>query len=190
MAGAATVGRHAVTREVLAVTVRPCPLGVLLVASSPAGIAAILLGDEAETLVDDLSVRFPGARLVTDGSTTRDAADLVAGWIDEPRDDLALPLDMRGTAFQRRVWEALRTIPVGRTATYAAIAQELGMPAAVRAVAGACAANAHALVIPCHRVVRSDGTLSGYRWGVERKRQLLGREAAVTPRLALAAGLG
>lgn len=152
-------------------------LGAILVASSKKGVAAILLGDDPDKLVRDLQDRFPRAQLV---GADRDYEALVArvvGFVAAPRIGLDLPLDIRGTAFQRRVWQALQEIPVGATVSYAEIARRIGAPTAVRAVAGACAANNLAVAIPCHRVVRSDGSLSGYAWGVERKRVLLDREA-------------
>jgi AraC family transcriptional regulator, regulatory protein of adaptative response / methylated-DNA-[protein]-cysteine methyltransferase len=153
-------------------------LGALLIASSTKGIASILLGDNPEELVRNLQDRFPKSRLI---GADRDYEGLVAcvvGLVEAPRLGLALPLDVRGTAFQQRVWRALRKIPVGQTVSYSEIARRIGAPRAVRAVAGACAANNLAVAIPCHRVVRNDGSLSGYAWGVERKRILLDREAA------------
>jgi len=152
-------------------------LGGVLVARSDAGVCAILLGDEADALTTDLARRFPRAQLQRDDASMRDIADAVAGLIEAPTRDPGLPLDIRGSAFQRRVWSALRAIPSGATASYADIAARIGAPTAVRAVAGACAANPLAVVVPCHRAVKSDGSLSGYRWGVERKRALLRREA-------------
>ena len=152
-------------------------LGAILVASSKKGVAAILIGDDPDKLVRNLQDRFRRAHLV---GADRDYEALVArvvGFVEAPRIGLDLPLDIRGTAFQRRVWQVLQEIPVGATVSYAEIAQRIGAPTAVRAVAGACAANSLAVAIPCHRVVRSDGSLSGYAWGVERKRVLLDREA-------------
>src|SRR6202035_1666728 len=142
-------------------------LGAILVASSKKGVAAILLGNDPDKLVRNLQDRFPRAHLV---GADRDYEALVArvvGFVEAPRIGLHLPLDVRGTAFQRRVWQALQEIPVGATVSYTEIAQRIGAPKAVRAVAGACAANNLAVAIPCHRVVRSDGSLSGYAWGVE-----------------------
>ena len=154
-----------------------CSLGLILVAASDKGIAAIQLGDDPAALARDLQERFPRARLIgADRAFARLVAKVV-GFVEAPRKGLDLPLDIRGTAFQHRVWSALREIPAGKTATYAEIAKRIGRPEAVRAVAGACAANKIAVAIPCHRVVRTDGSLSGYRWGVERKRRLLEREA-------------
>jgi AraC family transcriptional regulator, regulatory protein of adaptative response / methylated-DNA-[protein]-cysteine methyltransferase len=153
-------------------------LGAILVASSKKGVAAILLGDDPDKLVRDLQDRFPRAHLV---GADRDYEALVArvvGFVEAPRIGLDLPLDVRGTAFQQRVWQALQEIPVGATVSYAEIARRIGAPKAMRAVAGACAANNLAVAIPCHRVVRNDGSLSGYAWGVERKRVLLDREAS------------
>ncbi|MHC5348022.1 bifunctional DNA-binding transcriptional regulator/O6-methylguanine-DNA methyltransferase Ada [Metapseudomonas furukawaii] len=154
-----------------------CSLGHFLVAQSEIGVCALLLGDDPEALLRDLQDKFPQARLIGgDGDFERLVAHVV-GFIEAPNLGLDLPLDVRGTAFQERVWQALREIPPGSTASYAEIAQRIGSPRAVRAVAQACAANSIAVAIPCHRVVRSDGALSGYRWGVERKRRLLDREA-------------
>ena len=153
-----------------------CALGALLVACSERGLCAILLGDDAAALVGELQARFPQAELVDDAAGAELLAQ-VAGFVEAPRRGLNLPLDPRGTAFQLRVWQALREIPAGSTLSYAELAARIGAPKAVRAVAGACAANALAVAIPCHRVLRSDGGLSGYRWGVARKRALLEREA-------------
>jgi AraC family transcriptional regulator of adaptative response/methylated-DNA-[protein]-cysteine methyltransferase len=153
-------------------------LGAILVASSKKGVAAILLGDDPDELVRNLQDRFPRAHLL---GADRDYEALVArvvGFVEAPRIGLDLPLDVRGTAFQGRVWQALREIPVGATVSYTEIARRIGAPRAARAVAGACAANHLAVAIPCHRVVRNDGSLSGYAWGVERKRDLLDREAS------------
>jgi len=153
-------------------------LGAILVASSRKGVASILLGDDPDQLVRNLQDRFPKARLI---GADRDYETLVArvvGFIETPRIGLDLPLDVRGTAFQRRVWQALQAIPAGETVSYAEVARRIGSPKAVRAVAGACAANKLAMAIPCHRVVRSDRSLSGYAWGVERRRVLLDRETS------------
>ena len=164
--------------EVLTFAVGQCSLGAILVASSAKGVAAILLGDDPEALVRNLEDRFPKAELIGGDSAYERLVAQVVGLIESPGLGLALPLDVRGTAFQQRVWMALREIPVGQTASYASIAEKIGSPRSVRAVAGACAANALAVAIPCHRVVRHDGNLSGYRWGVERKRELIARESA------------
>jgi AraC family transcriptional regulator of adaptative response/methylated-DNA-[protein]-cysteine methyltransferase len=153
-------------------------LGAILVASSAKGVASILLGDDPDALVRSLQDRFAKARLI---GGDRDYEALVArviGFVEEPGIGLGLPLDVRGTAFQQRVWQALTEIPVGQTVSYAEIARKLGLPKSARAVAGACAANNLAVAIPCHRVVRNDGSLSGYAWGVQRKRVLLDKEAA------------
>lgn len=154
-----------------------CSLGAILVAASDKGICAILLGEEPETLARDLQDRFPKARLIGGDAAFEGWVAQVVGFVEAPQLGLDLPLDVRGTAFQQRVWQALTRIPAGATASYSQIAQTIGAPKAVRAVAQACAANAIAVAIPCHRVVRTDGALSGYRWGVERKRALLDREA-------------
>ena len=155
-----------------------CSLGSILVAASDKGICAILLGDDPDALARDLQDRFPKARLIGgDPGFERWVAEVV-GFVEAPQLGLALPLDVRGTAFQQRVWRALSEIAPGSRASYAEIAGRIGAPRAVRAVAKACAANPLAVAISCHRVVRHDGALSGYRWGVERKRALLAREAA------------
>ena len=162
----------------IAFSIGESALGKVLVARSAVGVCAILIGSDADELSRDLATRFPDSRLVADKQQLRDDLSKVMRFIDKPSEGLDLPLDMRhGTPFQRRVWDALLAIPCGARVTYAALAQRIGMPNAARAVANACAANAIALGIPCHRVVRSDGTLSGYRWGVERKRALINREA-------------
>jgi AraC family transcriptional regulator of adaptative response/methylated-DNA-[protein]-cysteine methyltransferase len=166
--------------ETLRFAVGQCALGAILVASSEMGVAAILIGDDPDGLVRNLQDRFPQARLVGGDSAYEALVARVVGFVEAPGLGLDLPLDVRGTAFQQRVWRALRDIPVGSTASYADIARAIGAPASVRAVAGACAANAIAVAIPCHRVVRADGSLSGYRWGVERKQALIAREASGT----------
>ena len=153
-----------------------CSLGAVLVACSERGVCAILLGEEPQALLDDLQRRFPKAALIGADSDFEAIVAKVLGFIEAPRAGLDLPLDIRGTAFQQRVWQALGKIEPGTTASYAQVAASIGAPSAVRAVAGACAANALAVAVPCHRVVRTDGGLSGYRWGIERKRELLERE--------------
>jgi AraC family transcriptional regulator of adaptative response/methylated-DNA-[protein]-cysteine methyltransferase len=155
-----------------------CRLGAILVARSEKGICAISLGDDPDALLRALQDRFPAAELAGGDAQFERLVALVVGFVEAPATGLDLPLDIRGTAFQQRVWQALRAIPAGQTASYAEIAAAIGAPKAVRAVASACAANTLAVAIPCHRVVRQDGALSGYRWGVERKRALLAREAA------------
>ncbi|MEQ8234890.1 MAG: bifunctional DNA-binding transcriptional regulator/O6-methylguanine-DNA methyltransferase Ada [Gammaproteobacteria bacterium] len=154
-----------------------CSLGAILVAASDQGVCAISLGDDPEALVHALEERFHQAELIGGDGDFEAVVARVIAFVEAPQDGLELPLDVRGTAFQERVWQALRAIPAGRTASYAEIAAAIGQPAAVRAVARACASNTLAVAIPCHRVVRTDGALSGYRWGVERKRALLAREA-------------
>jgi AraC family transcriptional regulator, regulatory protein of adaptative response / methylated-DNA-[protein]-cysteine methyltransferase len=151
-------------------------LGAILVASSAKGVVSILLGDDPDGLVRNLQDRFPKALLVGGDEEYEVLVARVVGFIEAPKIGLDLPLDVRGTAFQQRVWQALRHIPVGQTASYAEIARRIGVPKSVRAVAGACAANNLAVAIPCHRVVRNDGSLSGYAWGVERKCVLLDKE--------------
>ena len=166
------------THEEIRFAVGETSMGAILVATSKKGVAAILLGDDPDELVRNLQDRFPKASLI---GADRDYEALVAqvvGLVEKPGIGLNLPLDVRGTAFQRRVWQALQEIPASETVSYSEIARRIGSPKAVRAVAGACAANNLAVVIPCHRVVRNDGSLSGYAWGVERKRVLLDREAS------------
>ena len=152
-------------------------LGRVLAAASQRGICAIMLGDDDAALVDDLQRRFPNARTIAADADFQDSVAQVVAMVEEPAQGLALPLDIRGTAFQRRVWQALQAIPAGETRSYADLARVVGAPAAARAVAGACAANRLAVAVPCPRVVRGDGSISGYRWGTERKRALLAREA-------------
>jgi AraC family transcriptional regulator of adaptative response/methylated-DNA-[protein]-cysteine methyltransferase len=165
--GAQTTIRHGFGRS---------SLGLVLAAGSDRGICAILIGDDEGALLDDLGRRFPKAVLVPGDADFQERIARIVAMIEEPARGLALPLDIRGTAFQRRVWQALAAIPAGETRSYAELAEGIGLPRATRAVAGACAANPLAVAIPCHRAVRRDGSLSGYRWGVERKRALLDRE--------------
>jgi AraC family transcriptional regulator, regulatory protein of adaptative response / methylated-DNA-[protein]-cysteine methyltransferase len=152
-------------------------LGWVLVAATDRGICSITLGDTPETLRERLRMRFPQAEFRESDSGFADVLAKVIALIESPRVGLELPLDIQGTAFQQRVWMALRDIPVGTTLSYRELAAQIGSPKAVRAVATACAANPVAVAVPCHRVVRSDGNLAGYRWGLERKRALLEREA-------------
>jgi AraC family transcriptional regulator of adaptative response/methylated-DNA-[protein]-cysteine methyltransferase len=158
------------------------PLGWALVAATGRGICMTALGDDRDGLGAALRQRFPSAELIAEDAGLKEWADRIVRFITAPDQNLDLPLDIRGTAFQARVWRALQKIPLGKTASYSEIAAALGQPRAVRAVAQACAANKLALIVPCHRVIRSDGDLGGYRWGLERKRALLARErAAVAP---------
>ena len=152
-------------------------IGLVLVARSDDGLTTVLLGTDRDALRRELEGRLPRATLVEDATGLTAALGAVVAFIERPARDLDLPLDLRGTPFQQTVWKALREVPTGSTATYADIANRIGRPTSARAVAQACAANPLAVVVPCHRVVRSDGNLSGYRWGVERKRALLEREA-------------
>ena len=154
-----------------------CSLGSILVAQSDRGICAILLGDDPDLLARELQDRFPKANLIGGDASFEGLVAKVVGFVEAPSLSLDLPLDVRGTAFQQRVWQSLRKIPAGSTASYTDVAKLIGSPHSVRAVAQACGANTLAVAIPCHRVVRNDGTLSGYRWGVERKRALLEKEA-------------
>lgn len=152
-------------------------LGRVLAAASDRGICSIMLGDDDDVLIADLATRFPNARAIAaDAGFAATVANVVAV-VEEPAKGLALPLDIRGTAFQRRVWQALQAIPAGETRSYSEIAEAVGAPKAARAVAAACAANRIAVAVPCHRVVHRDGSMSGYRWGVERKKRLLAKEA-------------
>lgn len=155
-----------------------CSLGSFLVAATGKGVCAILLGDDPDAMLHELQDRFPQAQLIGGDADFEEYVAKVLGFIEAPATGLDLPLDIRGTAFQQKVWQALRAIPAGSTVSYSDIAERLGLPKSVRAVAGACAANPIAIAIPCHRVVRKDGGLSGYYWGIERKRTLLQREGA------------
>ncbi len=154
-----------------------CSLGSILVAATDKGVCAILLGDDPDVLAHDLQDRFPRAQLIGGDRDFERLVATVVGFVEHPRVGLDMPLDIRGTAFQQRVWQALREIPAGRTVSYTDVAQRIGAPRSVRAVAHAVASNRLAVAIPCHRVIRNDGALAGYRWGVERKRALLEREA-------------
>ena len=163
---------------VIRFAVGECSLGSILVAATDKGVCAIALGDDPDALVRALQDRFSNAKLIGGDREFEKQVAKVVGFVEKPARGLDLPLDIRGTAFQRRVWDAIRAIPPGSTATYTQLAKRLRMPKSVRAVAQACASNAIAVAIPCHRVVRMDGSLAGYRWGVERKRALLEREKA------------
>jgi AraC family transcriptional regulator of adaptative response/methylated-DNA-[protein]-cysteine methyltransferase len=156
--------------------IRECSLGLILIAASEKGVCAILFGDDPDELQRDLQDQFPRARLIGGDKSFEDLTAKVIAFVESPGEGLDLPLDIRGTAFQHRVWDALRRIPAGSTASYAEIARKIGKPKAVRAVARACATNRIAVAIPCHRVIGSDGSLTGYRGGIERKRALLARE--------------
>lgn len=168
--------RRAGSQIALKFAVGTCWLGAVLVAATDKGVAAVLLGDNPDELINDLQTRFSNAQLIVGDSAFEDTMSKVVGLIDQPGSKFNVPLDIQGTAFQHRVWQALSKIPCGTTMTYSEIANLVGMPEAVRAVAAACAANMIAVAIPCHRVIRADGSLSGYRWGIERKRALLKRE--------------
>jgi AraC family transcriptional regulator of adaptative response/methylated-DNA-[protein]-cysteine methyltransferase len=163
--------------ETLYYSIGACSFGSILVARSEKGICAILIHDDDQPLLADLQKRFPKATLIEDQDDFKHWLAQIVHFVEEPKKGLELPLDIRGTLFQQRVWQRLQKIPLGTTASYTDIATQLGDPKAVRAVASACAANPIALLVPCHRVVRSDGAISGYRWGVENKRMLIAREA-------------
>ncbi|HWQ12513.1 MAG TPA: bifunctional DNA-binding transcriptional regulator/O6-methylguanine-DNA methyltransferase Ada [Roseiflexaceae bacterium] len=169
--------RRGAPGQVIRAAVAPCYLGWALVAATGRGVCAIEFGDEPEALRERLRARFPGAELREGDPEFAAWFAQVLAFIEAPRGALDVPLDIQGTVFQRRVWEALRALPPGATASYGQIAGRIGQPAATRAVAQACAANPLAVAIPCHRVLRGDGELGGYRWGVERKRALLARES-------------
>ena len=168
-------GEHAIR-----FAVGQCSLGSILVATTDKGLCAILLGDDPDRLVRELQDQFPKAQLTGGDRDFERIVAIVVGFVENPKQGLNLPLDVQGTAFQQRVWRALRDIPTGSTMSYEEIAMRIGSPTSARAVAAACAANHLAVAIPCHRVVRKDGGLSGYRWGVERKQGLLEREAAAS----------
>lgn len=167
-------------RDEILFTVEESTLGRVLVARSARGLCAVLMGDDEAALERDLRGRFRGSEVRRDDRELGLLGARVVAFLEAPDMPLDVPLDLRGTEFQQAVWTALRAIPAGATVSYAEVANRIGRPDSVRAVAGACAANALAVVVPCHRVVRSDGGLSGYRWGVERKRDLLRREAGTT----------
>jgi AraC family transcriptional regulator of adaptative response/methylated-DNA-[protein]-cysteine methyltransferase len=173
-----TIFRSGGTGTTIRFAVGECSLGSVLVASSEKGVCAISLGDDPDALVRDLQDQFPKARLIGGDKKFERMVAQVIGFIEAPKTGLDLPLDVRGTAFQQKVWRTLREIPAGSTVSYTEIAERIGAPKAVRAVAQACASNHIAVAIPCHRVLRHDGALSGYRWGVQRKSALLAREAA------------
>jgi AraC family transcriptional regulator of adaptative response/methylated-DNA-[protein]-cysteine methyltransferase len=166
-----------VTVDTISYATGESALGRVLVARSISGVCAILIGADDDELVTDLTARFPKAKLVANEAIVQDDLAKVIRFVDKPSEGLDLPLDLRGTPFQRRVWEMLRTVPVGTTVTYTELADSIGAPNSVRAVAGACASNPIALAVPCHRVVGSNGDLAGYRWGIERKRELIKKEA-------------
>ncbi len=163
--------------EIIRFAIGECSLGSILVASSEIGICCITLGDDPEFLLADLQNRFRKAEFIGGDRDFEKLVAKVVGFVEAPKLGLDHPLDVRGTAFQQRVWRALQEIPTGTTSSYSRIAEKIGKPKSVRAVAGACGANSIAVAIPCHRVVRSDGHLSGYRWGLDRKSALLAREA-------------
>jgi O-6-methylguanine DNA methyltransferase len=167
---------HKESLDDLAYAVGESTLGSVLLARSAGGICSILIGSGAEELKNDLATRFPESRLIRNDRKLSDDLQKVLRFVEAPAEGLDLPIDMRGTPFQRRVWEELLRVPTGAIITYGALATRVGEPKTARAVASACAANAIALAIPCHRVVKNNGTLSGYRWGLERKRALLERE--------------
>jgi len=171
----ATYARGGADTEI-AFAVVPCALGKLLVAATPRGVCRVSLGDNTTALEADLAAEFPAAHIFKDQLTLEDAVTAILSYLDGSEPHLALPLDIRATAFQRRVWQELQKIPYGETRSYAEVARRMGRPTASRAVARACAMNPAALVIPCHRVVREDGEMGGYRWGLDRKKALIAQE--------------
>jgi AraC family transcriptional regulator of adaptative response/methylated-DNA-[protein]-cysteine methyltransferase len=170
------------SKDVISCGVRPTSLGWALISASNKGVCAIFFGDEPEPLFDELRARWPKAAYVRGDADFARLADDVAAYIENPAARVPFPLDIRGTDFQRRVWSAMREVPAGATASYSDIARRVGAPRAMRAVGTACGANPIAVVIPCHRILRADGDMSGYRWCVKRKRALLEREAAAARR--------
>jgi AraC family transcriptional regulator, regulatory protein of adaptative response / methylated-DNA-[protein]-cysteine methyltransferase len=168
--------RHEATAEDIHLAFGTFSLGIVLIAASTGGIAAILLGDNRKALHSELAAAFPRARLTSDDAGLADMVGHVVTFLDAPHKGLHLPLDIRGSALEQAVWQALREIPPGHTVTYGQIAKTLPLPATAQDVGAACAANVLAVAIPCHRVVKADGSISGYRWGVQRKRKLINRE--------------
>jgi AraC family transcriptional regulator, regulatory protein of adaptative response / methylated-DNA-[protein]-cysteine methyltransferase len=177
-------------RETIRFTVGDSSLGRVLVAATAKGVCAILLADDADALLRNLEERFPKAQLIQSDAHLQPTVGKVVAFIEAPAAGLDLPLDLRGTPFQQRVWQALREIPAGSTASYAEIAERIGAPKEAYAVGEACASNPIALAVPCHRVVRKNGALAGYRWGFKRKRALLVREAAAGSGLPLFQEIG
>lgn len=163
--------------ETITYAIGECALGRVLVARSVKGVCAILIADDQTELETDLAARFPDAKVLLNEAVVHDDLAKVIQFMDKPSEGLDLPLDMHGTPFQRLVWEKIRAISVGRTVTYTELARWVGPLASARAVAGACAVNPIALAVPCHRVVGANGDLTGYRWGIDRKRELLQKEA-------------
>jgi AraC family transcriptional regulator, regulatory protein of adaptative response / methylated-DNA-[protein]-cysteine methyltransferase len=168
----------AASAEVLRFGYGETRLGLVLVALSEKGVAAILLGDARRGLQRELAGAFPGARLIENDAGLADTLAKIIALVEAPQQGLDLPLDLRGSELQRAVWQALRGIPAGETRSYGAIAKTLSLPATAQEVGSACAANVLAVAVPCHRVVKADGSMSGYRWGVQRKRRLINMEAA------------
>jgi AraC family transcriptional regulator of adaptative response/methylated-DNA-[protein]-cysteine methyltransferase len=168
--------RHDATAENIRLAFGTCSLGTILVATSSKGVAAILLGDNPDVLRRELDGAFPHARATLDAAGLEDLVTQVAAFIEAPHNGLDLTLDIRGSALEQAVWQALREVPAGHTVTYGQIAKTLAISATAQDVGAACAANVLAVAIPCHRVVKADGSISGYRWGVQRKRKLINRE--------------
>lgn len=177
VAGVLSTDAGRAENEEIQVTIGESSLGLVLVAQGAEGVIAVLLGDDRDAMRRDIESRFPDAILTDSDAKLDERTAEVIRFVESPAGAFGAPLDIRGSEFQRKVWQALREIPVGKTASYTDIANRIGRPGSVRAVGAACAANNLAVVVPCHRVVRSDGQLAGYRWGVERKRALLNREA-------------
>lgn len=173
---------HNVQKETILWQTGHCYLGEVLIASTPQGVCAVLLGETADDLVEDLARRFPQATLTHANDCRAHWFHEVMSYLIDSRRPPSVQLDLRGTDFQQKVWRALQEIPSGNSSTYGDIARQMGMPTASRAVAGACAANPLAVVVPCHRVLRGDGSLSGYRWGVKRKQAVLNHEQGLSDR--------
>ena len=172
-----SISRSNLAMDTISYATSECALGRVLVARTAKGVCAILIGADRSELEADLASRFPDATLAANEAAIHQDLAKVIRFVEKPAEGLHLPLDIRGTPFQHRVWEKLRTIPVGGSATYTEVAAWIGSPTSARAVASACAANPIALAVPCHRVVRANGDLAGYRWGIERKREMIRREA-------------
>ncbi len=164
---------------VLQQTTMPCSLGWCIAAATDSGVCFMALGDDPDILRGELEKRFPHAQLIAQSAAFKKTAEQLAASIEQPALKHEIPLDLHGTPFQKQVWQGLTTIPAGRTLSYKELAERIGRPGSIRAVANACGANPVAVIVPCHRVIRSDGTLGGYRGGIERKEKLLALEQTI-----------